>query len=61
MSSSRPVVAVLCSDADDRPHLDALADRMDLRFAEETGLVEGLRGAQVLFLWDFSSAVLRDA
>jgi len=61
VSSSRPVVAVLCSDADDRPHLETLADRMDLRFAEETGLVEGLRGAQVLFLWDFSSAALRDA
>lgn len=60
VSVSRPVVAVLCAGADDRPpHLEALAGRMDLRFTDEVGLVEAVRGAQVLFLWDFFSAAVR--
>lgn len=40
---------------------EALGDRAELRFTDEAGLAEAVRGAQVLFLWDFFSTALREA
>lgn len=61
-AATRPIVAVLCEHADQRPpHLDGLADRLDFRFAA-TGELSGiLPGAQVLLLWDFLSDELTAA
>ncbi len=59
--AERPVVAVLSATNEDRPpHLDGLAERVDLRVTDEAGLAEAVRGARVLFLWDFFSSAVED-
>ncbi|MDZ4271021.1 MAG: D-2-hydroxyacid dehydrogenase [Mycobacterium sp.] len=59
MPRTRPVVAVLCATAGDRPpgleDLDA-----DLRFCTADGLAEAVRGARALLLWDFFSTAVAD-
>ncbi|PEG33127.1 hydroxyacid dehydrogenase [Mycolicibacterium agri] len=57
---TRPVIAVLCEKATDRPPgLDDLD--VDFRFCAADGLADALRGARALLLWDFFSKALRDA
>lgn len=56
---SLPVVAVLCEPSDQRPpHLEPLAGRVELRYADAEGLASAVRGAQALFLWDFFSTAV---
>lgn len=58
-STERPVVAVLCERATDRPPgLDGLP--VDFRFCAADGLRAAVRGARVLMLWDFFSTAVRD-
>jgi phosphoglycerate dehydrogenase-like enzyme len=56
---SRPVVAVLCERATDRPpgleNLD-----VEFRFCAADGLPEAVRGACALMLWDYFSTAVRD-
>ena len=60
MPATRPVVAVLCERADERP--PGLEDLdVDLRFCAADGLGAALRGARGLLLWDYFSGALRDA
>ncbi|MGZ8177249.1 D-2-hydroxyacid dehydrogenase [Williamsia sp. SKLECPSW1] len=61
--SARPVrLTVLTRDDLDPPHnLDAIADLADVRLATASTLADDLRGADVLLLWDYFSAALRDA
>ncbi|GFG52046.1 D-2-hydroxyacid dehydrogenase [Mycolicibacterium agri] len=60
MPRTRPVIAVLCEKATDRPPgLDDLD--VDFRFCAADGLADALRGARALLLWDFFSKALRDA
>jgi phosphoglycerate dehydrogenase-like enzyme len=55
----RPVVAVLCERATDRPPgLDGLD--VELRYCAADGLAEAVRGARALLLWDFFSTAVRD-
>lgn len=59
MPRTRPVVAVLCEKATDRPPgLDGLD--VDFRFCAADGLAAAVRGAQALLLWDFFSRAVRD-
>lgn len=61
-SPSRPVIAVLCERADDRPRqLEPLVDRVEFRFTDRAGLPAALGGAQALLLWDFLSDALTAA
>jgi phosphoglycerate dehydrogenase-like enzyme len=61
VSAHPPVVAVLVADRDDRPTgLEALRNRVELRFVDEAGLADGVAGAQGLLLWDFFSSAVRD-
>jgi phosphoglycerate dehydrogenase-like enzyme len=56
---TRPVVAVLCEKATDRPSgLEGLD--VDFRYTASDGLAEAVRGASVLLLWDFFSKAVRD-
>jgi phosphoglycerate dehydrogenase-like enzyme len=56
-----PVIAVLCETTDQRPlHLEPLAGRIELRFADAEGLASAVEGAQALFLWDFFSTAVAD-
>ncbi|MFI6825680.1 D-2-hydroxyacid dehydrogenase [Kribbella sp. NPDC050241] len=58
-TSERPVVAVLCERATDRPPgLEGLA--VDFRYCAADGLPEAVRGARALMLWDFFSTAVRD-
>lgn len=60
-SGRRPVIAVLCSAADDRPsHLAPVEERADLRYTDAAGLADAVDGAQALFLWDFFSTAVKD-
>lgn len=60
--SHRPVVVVLCEHASQRPPgLDALAGRVELRYADQEALADALTGASALFVWEFFSKALRDA
>lgn len=65
MASSLPVVTVLCPagvDGADAPAgLDTLRDRAEIRTVVAEDLADGLRGADVLFLWDFFSSAVSDA
>ncbi|GGK72435.1 D-2-hydroxyacid dehydrogenase [Ornithinimicrobium pekingense] len=61
MSTSRPVIAVLCATVDDvPPHLEQLAGRAELRPTDEEGLAEAIAGADALLLWDFFSRAVQD-
>ncbi|MEU8222816.1 D-2-hydroxyacid dehydrogenase [Kribbella sp. NPDC048915] len=58
--AGRPVVAVLCEHADDRPPgLDGLP--AEFRYCVADGLPAALRGAHALLLWDYFSRAVRDA
>lgn len=55
----RPVVAVLCERAADRPPgLDGLG--VEFRCCDADGLAEAIRGARALLLWDFFSTAVSD-
>ena len=57
--TSRPVVAALCGGRPDGMEpIEAVAD---VRYVDGDTLAEALPGAEVLFVWDFRSAALRDA
>jgi phosphoglycerate dehydrogenase-like enzyme len=53
-----PVVVVLCEHLEERPGLDPLHSRFELRFTDAARLPDAIAGAQVLFLWDFSSSAV---
>ena len=57
----RPVVAVLCARADDRPpHLEPVEELTEVRYTDADGLADAIDGAEALLLWDFfSPAVAR--
>jgi phosphoglycerate dehydrogenase-like enzyme len=55
----RPVIAVLCERATDRPPgLEGL--EVEFRYCAADGLAEAVRGARALLLWDFFSTAVRD-
>lgn len=54
-------MAVLCDREKSAPDLHALADQVELRFADDAGLGAALGGTDVLLAWDFSSEALRTA
>jgi phosphoglycerate dehydrogenase-like enzyme len=60
LEPDRPVVAALCGGdrLDGMTPIEALAD---VRYADADGLADALAGAEVLFVWNFRSAALRDA
>src|SRR5262245_20809693 len=56
----RPVVAALCGG--ERPDgMEPVEAMAEVRYVDGETLADGLRGAEVLFVWDFRSAALRDA
>jgi phosphoglycerate dehydrogenase-like enzyme len=57
---ARPVIAALCGAErpDGMEPIEALAD---VRYTDAAGLADALRGASVLFVWDFRSDALREA
>jgi phosphoglycerate dehydrogenase-like enzyme len=56
----RPVVAALCGDA--RPDgMEPVEELAEVRYVDGDGLADALRGAEVLFVWDFRSDALRAA
>ncbi|HWD78210.1 MAG TPA: D-2-hydroxyacid dehydrogenase [Kribbella sp.] len=58
-AAGKPVVAVLCERATDRP--PGLADLpIDFRYCAADGLSEAVQGARALLLWDFFSTAVRD-
>jgi len=61
VAEARPIVVVLGTGSTDRPpHLDALADRLEIRVTGPEELGEALTGARALFLWDFFSTAVRE-
>lgn len=55
-----PVIAALCGD--ERPDgMEPIEELAEVRYTDAAGLAEALRGASVLFVWDFRSDALRDA
>src|SRR4051794_929335 len=56
--SGRPVIAVLCGQASERPQFDGLD--AEFRYCAADGLAEAVRGARALLLWDFFSTAVRD-
>jgi phosphoglycerate dehydrogenase-like enzyme len=58
--SPRPVVAALCGSGrpDGMEPVEAIAD---VRYVDGESLADSLPGAEVLFVWDFRSAALREA
>lgn len=60
MPRTRPIVAVLCEKATDRPPgLDGLD--VEFRYCAADGLAEAVRGAKALLLWDYFSRAVSDA
>ncbi|SEH59400.1 Phosphoglycerate dehydrogenase [Mycolicibacterium rutilum] len=57
--SSRPVIAVLCERATDRPPTLQGLD-VEFRYCTAENLAAAVRGARALLLWDFFSTALRD-
>ncbi|EMY35061.1 D-isomer specific 2-hydroxyacid dehydrogenase [Arthrobacter crystallopoietes BAB-32] len=61
-TGSRPKLVILAEDGQPRPYnLDALKARTDVVIAPAADLPRAIKGADVLFLWDFFSSALRDA
>ncbi|TDW23441.1 D-2-hydroxyacid dehydrogenase [Kribbella kalugense] len=57
--ADRPVIAVLCERASDRPPgIDDLP--VDFQYCAADGLRDAVRGARALMLWDFFSTAVRD-
>jgi phosphoglycerate dehydrogenase-like enzyme len=62
MSNPRPVIAVLCERATDRPAGVADLDvDVDFRYCAADGLADAVRGARALLMWDYFSTALRGA
>jgi phosphoglycerate dehydrogenase-like enzyme len=62
MASPRPVIAVLCERATDRPAGVADLDvDVDFRYCAADGLADAVRGARALLMWDYFSTALRGA
>ncbi|OBG18603.1 hydroxyacid dehydrogenase [Mycolicibacterium celeriflavum] len=59
VGSERPVVAVLCARATDRPPGLGGLD-VDFRYCTAADLAVAVRGARALLLWDFFSSAVRD-
>src|SRR5437016_4872750 len=57
---SKPVVAVLCADHQP-PGMEEVEAAADVRYTVASGLPKALRGADVLFIWDFLSLAVPDA
>jgi phosphoglycerate dehydrogenase-like enzyme len=56
----RPVVAALCGG--ERPDgMEPIEELAEVRYVDADGLADALRGAEVLFVWDFRSDALREA
>jgi phosphoglycerate dehydrogenase-like enzyme len=55
----RPIVAVLCERASDRPPGLEQLD-VEFRYCAADGLAEAIRGARALLLWDFFSTAVSD-
>src|SRR4051812_50186511 len=49
--SGRPVIAVLCGQASERPQFDGL--EAEFRYCAADGLAEAARGGRALLLWGF--------
>jgi phosphoglycerate dehydrogenase-like enzyme len=60
-TTSAPTVAVLCGGDGPPPGMTRAEHDLEVRYVDAAGLGEGLRGAEVLFLWDFFSGALADA
>lgn len=59
-SGERPVIAVLCSNAGERPpHMRAVEERATIRYCDTEGLAVAVADADALFLWDFFSSAVR--
>ncbi|OSC38841.1 D-2-hydroxyacid dehydrogenase [Mycobacterium decipiens] len=59
IDSGRPIVAVLCERATERPRgLGGL--EVDFRYCTADGLAVAVRGARGLLLWDYFSTAVRD-
>lgn len=57
-----PIVAVLHSDSvPDAERMDRVADRATIRYTEPSGLADALRGAEILFVYDFRTRALPGA
>lgn len=57
----RPVIAVLCSDSQNRPpDMAAIEKQADVRYTDAAGLENAIGEADALFLWDFFSRAVRD-
>lgn len=62
MPPSTSTAVVLCAPDDARPPgLDALGERMTVRYTDATGLADAVPGADVILVWDFFSHALADA
>jgi phosphoglycerate dehydrogenase-like enzyme len=59
IGKARPVIAVLCQRATDRPPGIEGLD-VDFRYCAADGLAEAIRGARALLLWDFFSTAVSD-
>ena len=58
--STRPVLAVLCSEGDRPPNFERVEELMTVRYTDAKALEQDIAGAEVLLLWDFFSSALRD-
>ncbi len=57
----KPVIAVLCAQAEDRPpHLAPVEARAEVRYTDAAGLADAVQGAGALLLWDFFSTAVED-
>ncbi|MEV4113326.1 D-2-hydroxyacid dehydrogenase [Nonomuraea sp. NPDC049695] len=57
----RPVITVLCADADSRPpHVEAVEERATVRYCDHAGLPAAIEGAHALLLWDYFSTAVRE-
>lgn len=60
--AARPRVVILTAEDQPRPYnLEAIEGAADVVLSDAAGLPEAIKGAQVLFLWDFFSSALREA
>ncbi|SFO95515.1 Phosphoglycerate dehydrogenase [Amycolatopsis arida] len=60
IGTDSPVLAVLCGDQHP-PDMDSIERSATVRYTRADGLAEALRGADVLFVYDFLSTAVPDA